>query len=107
MTSTRGSIGRLRPDLSGVQSDEKYPDLTAQLADQKGDWGHVQVAGILRWIGVEVIGDTDPGPGVNQGVIYDDSDDGLGRGPDHRYQRLRIMTPSARASCTAKASPVT
>lgn len=40
---------------SGLQGDEELPDLTAQwrYAD---DWGHVQVAGILRRVGFETAG---------------------------------------------------
>lgn len=56
-------------DFPGAQSDEEWPDLTAQYR-MKGDWGHVQVAGILRWIGTEVI--------VDNQVAYDDSDTGWG-----------------------------
>jgi len=36
-----------------VQNDEALPDLTAQYR-YGGDWGHVQVAGILRKVGFEV-----------------------------------------------------
>ena len=36
-----------------VQNDETLPDLTAQYR-YGGDWGHVQVAGILRKVGFEV-----------------------------------------------------
>jgi hypothetical protein len=36
-----------------VQNDETLPDLTAQYR-HGGDWGHVQVAGILRKVGFEV-----------------------------------------------------
>ncbi len=64
-------------DFPGAQGDQEYPDLTAQYR-LKGDWGHVQVAGILRWIGTEVIGDTDPGPDTDLGVVYDDNDTGWG-----------------------------
>jgi hypothetical protein len=64
-------------DFPGAQGDQEYPDLTAQYRNT-GDWGHVQIAGILRWIGAEVIGDTDPGPAEDIGVIYDDNDAGWG-----------------------------
>ncbi|MCC7488488.1 MAG: hypothetical protein IT485_02470 [Gammaproteobacteria bacterium] len=64
-------------DFPGVQGDQEYPDLTVQYR-MKGDWGHVQLAGILRWIGAEVIGDKDPGPAEDLGVIYDDHDTGWG-----------------------------
>lgn len=64
-------------DFPGTQGDQEWPDLTAQFRMAR-DWGHVQLAGILRWVGTEVVGDTDPGPGVDQGVIYDDDDTGWG-----------------------------
>jgi hypothetical protein len=56
-------------DFPGAQGDEEWPDLTAQYR-MKGGWGHVQVAGILRWIGTEVIS--------NNQVVYDDNDTGWG-----------------------------
>lgn len=64
-------------DFPGAQGDQEWPDLTAQFRMTR-DWGHAQLAGILRWVGTEVVGDTDPGPGVDQGVIYDDDDTGWG-----------------------------
>lgn len=64
-------------DFPGTQGDQEWPDLTAQFRMNR-DWGHVQLAGILRWVGTEVVGDTDPGPGVDQGVLYDDDDTGWG-----------------------------
>ncbi len=64
-------------DFPGVQGDQKYPDLTAQYRN-KGAWGHVQVAGILRWIGAEVVADKDPGTAEDIGVVYDDNDTGWG-----------------------------
>lgn len=64
-------------DFPGAQGDQELPDLTAHYR-LKGDWGHVQVAGILRWIGTEVVGDTDPGPDTDLGVLYDDDDTGWG-----------------------------
>lgn len=64
-------------DFPGAQGDQELPDLTAHYR-LKGDWGHVQVAGILRWIGTEVLGDTDPGPDTDLGVLYDDDDTGWG-----------------------------
>jgi hypothetical protein len=38
----------------------------------------VQVAGILRYIATEVLGDADPGPGVDTEVLFDDEDMGWG-----------------------------
>ncbi len=35
-----------------VQGDEKYPDLTTQFRANR-DWGHVQIAGILRYVGFD------------------------------------------------------
>lgn len=58
-------------DFPGVQGDQEWPDVTAQYRMNR-DWGHVQLAGILRWIGAEVV-DSD----TNQ-VVYDDSDTGWG-----------------------------
>jgi hypothetical protein len=64
--------------IEGLQGDQEWPDLTAQYR-MNGDWGHVQLAGILRWVGTEVIGDTDPDPDVEDlGVLYDDNDTGWG-----------------------------
>ncbi len=72
-------------DFPGLQGDQKYPDLTVQYRNT-GDWGHVQVAGILRWVGTEVLCDlevTDPDsvgycPNGETEVIYDDHDTGWG-----------------------------
>jgi DcaP outer membrane protein len=57
-----------------VQNDETLPDLTAQFRHD-GDWGHVQVAGILRKVGFEVRESSadawrtgsEPGWGINLG----------------------------------------
>src|SRR5262245_28948556 len=64
-------------DFPGAQGDQQYPDLTAQLKIKTG-FGHVQIAGILRYVSTEVLGDTDPGPGVDNGVLFDDNDLGWG-----------------------------
>jgi len=64
-------------DFPGVTADQQYPDLTAHYRN-KGDWGHVQVAGILRWVGAEIVGDSNPGPGEDIEVVYDDNDTGWG-----------------------------
>ena len=53
------------------QSDESVPDLTAHYRMKTG-FGHVQVAGILRKIGIEVV---DP---VTNEVAYSDDDMGWG-----------------------------
>ena len=39
---------------SSIRNDEKLPDLTAQVR-YSGDWGHVQLAGILRRVGYDTI----------------------------------------------------
>jgi len=72
-------------DFPGARGDQQYPDLTAQYRLNSG-FGHVQAAGILRWIGAEVLcdtGQTDPDaidfcPNGNAEVIYDDDDLGWG-----------------------------
>jgi hypothetical protein len=61
----------LDASLGGVKSDSKYPDLTAAFRTS-GDWGHVQIAGILRYLGFDTPGaaganpkDNIPGWGIN------------------------------------------
>lgn len=56
-----GNLREIDPSLSNIQGDEKIPDLTAQLRSQH-DWGHVQLAGILRRIGYETMGTDDNRP---------------------------------------------
>jgi hypothetical protein len=57
-----GKIRELSPELGeNIQGDEKVPDLTAQ-ARIDGDFGHVQLAGMLRRIGYETLGTPDNGP---------------------------------------------
>jgi hypothetical protein len=51
-----GQIREFDPSLaSGIQSDEKVPNLVAHWRTA-GDWGHVQVAGILRDLGYDTVG---------------------------------------------------
>jgi len=51
-----GNIRILDPAIgSGLQGDEKLPDLTSHYR-YEGDWGHVQLAGILRQVGYETVG---------------------------------------------------
>jgi hypothetical protein len=72
-------------DFPGAQGDQEYPDLTAHYRN-KGDWGHVQIAGIVRWVGSEVLCDTfqtDPAatnycPNGLREVVFDDNDTGWG-----------------------------
>jgi hypothetical protein len=49
-----GKVPQLFPDLvagplAGLQTTTKYPDVTAHLR-YDGMWGHVQAAGVVRWI---------------------------------------------------------
>jgi hypothetical protein len=51
-----GQIRQFDPALGdNLQNDEKLPDLTAHWRTQ-GDWGHLQIAGILRDIGYDTTG---------------------------------------------------
>jgi len=51
-----GQAREAAPDIAAnVQSDEKLPNLAAHWRT-KGDWGHVQVAGILRDLGYDTKG---------------------------------------------------
>lgn len=67
-----GNIRLIDSDIAaGLQGDEELPDLTAHWR-YGGDWGHVQVAGILRRVGFETAGtpnnepsDSKTGWGVN------------------------------------------
>jgi hypothetical protein len=65
------------PAFPGAQGQEELPDITAQYRF-RGDWGKVQIGAIVRKIGVEILGDTLPGTGVNNGVVFEDSDTGFG-----------------------------
>jgi hypothetical protein len=57
-----GNIREIDPALgSAIQPDEKLPDLTAHYR-YDGDWGHVQVAGILRQVGFDSAGTVDNKP---------------------------------------------
>src|ERR1044072_1096378 len=69
---------RTIPDFPGAQGDQEYPDITAQFRMGLANRSHFQIAGILRKVGAEVIGDTLPGPGVDQGVVYQDHAQGWG-----------------------------
>lgn len=51
-----GQIRQLDPTLgSNIKGDEKFPDLTANIR-RSGTWGHVQAAGILRYVGYDTPG---------------------------------------------------
>ncbi len=45
----------LLPGGAALQSDEAFPDITAQ-ARMSRDWGHLQLGGILRRLGYETVG---------------------------------------------------
>ncbi|WP_210415641.1 DcaP family trimeric outer membrane transporter [Bdellovibrio sp. ZAP7] len=48
-----GQVRTIDPDVvTNAQKDEKLPDLTAQWKSA-GDWGHFQIAGIVRQVGFE------------------------------------------------------
>ncbi|MNK96682.1 Porin subfamily protein [compost metagenome] len=51
--------------LGDVSPDNKYPDLTAQFRTS-GDWGHAQVAGLLRYLGFDTPGAAGANPKDNQ-----------------------------------------
>jgi hypothetical protein len=55
-----GNIRVIRPGL-GIQGDEKIPDLTARWR-YDDDWGHVQLAGLLRQVGFDTAGTPDNAP---------------------------------------------
>lgn len=67
-----GYFGRIDPDLgANVQGDQELPDVTAQFR-MNNDWGHLQVAGILRQVAYDTAGTasnkpegSEPGWGVN------------------------------------------
>lgn len=70
------------PNTSG---DDEYPDLTAHFR-QVGDWGHFQVAGILRQVGYDTPGGPDGSP--------DDSELGWGvnlTGTINMFEKDRII----------------
>ncbi|MES2033070.1 MAG: DcaP family trimeric outer membrane transporter [Pseudomonadota bacterium] len=51
-----GNLRLVAPDIAAdIQGDEQIPDLTAQYR-YGGDWGHVQLAGILRRVAYETRG---------------------------------------------------
>jgi DcaP outer membrane protein len=64
-----GQFRNVDPGLANFQNDEEIPDLTAQYRINE-DWGHLQIAGILRQLGVENI--------ANPANIVERSDTGWG-----------------------------
>jgi hypothetical protein len=57
-----GEIRTLDPNLgNNIKSDEEFPDITASYRINR-DWGHLQVAGIVRRVGFETLGTPDNAP---------------------------------------------
>lgn len=57
-----GNIRVLAPELgNSIQSDEKFPDLTAHYYSSS-DWGHFQLAGILREVAYDTANTPDNAP---------------------------------------------
>lgn len=57
-----GGIRLIDPELAtNIRANEELPDLTAMVRYQ-GDWGHVQLGGILRKIGFDTVGTDDNEP---------------------------------------------
>jgi hypothetical protein len=56
-----GQLRLVDPALGGVQGVEHIPDFTGHYR-YTGDWGHVQVAGILRQVSYETVGTVDNAP---------------------------------------------
>jgi hypothetical protein len=44
-----GKVADVIPELASITERTKYPDITGQFRID-GDWGHLQVAGVARWI---------------------------------------------------------
>lgn len=57
-----GQLRQIDPDLAaGLTNTEELPDLTGQVR-WTGDWGHAQLAGIVRQLGFETVGAPDNEP---------------------------------------------
>lgn len=57
-----GTLRQLDPDLGpNIRNDETLPDLTAHYYTS-GDWGHFQLAGILRHVGYDTVNTPDNAP---------------------------------------------
>ena len=57
-----GAIRLIDPELAtNIRANEELPDLTAMVR-YGGDWGHVQLGGILRKIGFDTVGTEDNEP---------------------------------------------
>jgi hypothetical protein len=62
-----GQVRTLDPAIgNNIQPDEKIPDLTAHFRHD-GDWGHFQIAGILRQISYETVGTPGNNPKDSKG----------------------------------------
>ena len=44
-----GKVANLIPELAGITERKKYPDITGQFRVDR-PWGHMQVAGVARWV---------------------------------------------------------
>ena len=44
-----GKVADKFPELAGITTKSKYPDITAQYR-LDGDWGHAQLAAVARWV---------------------------------------------------------
>jgi hypothetical protein len=47
-----GKTADVIPELADIRERKRFPDITGQIR-QDGDWGHVQFAGVARWISFE------------------------------------------------------
>jgi hypothetical protein len=57
-----GQIREIDPEIAAnLQGDQKIPDFTAHYR-YDGDWGHIQLAGILRRVGYDTAGTVDNQP---------------------------------------------
>jgi hypothetical protein len=57
-----GSIRLVSPEVAAnIRGTEELPDLTGQVR-YGGDWGHVQLAGVLRKVGYDTVGTEDNEP---------------------------------------------
>ena len=64
-----GLIRELAPELgNNIQNDEKVPDLTAHYYTA-GDWGHAQLAGILRKVAYDTVDTPNNAPKRQQGRL--------------------------------------
>jgi hypothetical protein len=62
-----GKLPSIDPAFGAVMAWNQFPDLTAQFR-QTGDWGHVQISGIGRYLGAQAP-DVDPEQVVGWGAV--------------------------------------